>query len=331
MARLRYGIVLLLLWPGLALAQRAPIDPPVAGRPAGFSNIVGKYVEPRIVAEPTEVQVEEPITLRIYITGEGPQKYEPKRESLRLFPAWEDDFYVQDVREEDAVMRDKKTWLFVYRLRPKHTRIDAIDGIKLVFYNPEKSGKNKFQTERAERITIVVKPVPDTPPPVELPLTEPDSFYRCADARSVLTKSTPRPIAPSGVQIAGFLAAIPLACLFGALAWRRYRPDEERRQQRQRSRAADRALAQLQAGTDAAWCTVRLYLCERFDFPVDEPTPADVAAFLKRRGFAKELTTQSLAFFQACDAVRFTTGASPPLTGEAARLIHALEADPCVR
>ena len=331
MARLRYGLVLL-LWPCFALAQRAPIDPPVAGRPPGFSNIVGNYTL-KVTAEPTEVRVEEPITLRVYITGVGPERYEPKRENLRLFPAWEDDFYEQDTREEDAVMRDKKTWLFVYRLRPKHTKIDAIDGIKQVYYNPEKPGKNKYGMLFADRNPIVVKPIPDTPPPIELPPAEPDSFYRCAEIGSVLTEPA-APIPLSDAQLAYILAATPLACLVGAMAWRRYRPDEGGRQQRQRSRAANLALAQLQAGTDTAWSAIRLYLQERFAFPVSDPTPADVAAFLKRRGFAKDLCTQCGAFFQACDAVRFTTGASPQatqLTDEAARLIHALEGDPCAR
>src|SRR5271155_5188084 len=61
-----------------AFAQPPSIDPPIVGRPDDFSNIVGKY-DIQASAEPTDVRVEEPITLRIRIIGSGPEKYEPNR------------------------------------------------------------------------------------------------------------------------------------------------------------------------------------------------------------------------------------------------------------
>ena len=179
MTRNQIGLLLLLAWPVPLLAQRGPIDPPVVGRPVDFSNVGGKYAI-QATAEPTEVHVEEPITLRIVITGEGPEEYQPRRAYLRLFPAWDDDFYVQEVPEEHQANPDKKRWLFVYRLRPKHTKIDVIDGIKLVFYNPDKPGKVKFETSRAEPIAIVVKSRPEWSPEV-LPPSVPDSFYHWSD------------------------------------------------------------------------------------------------------------------------------------------------------
>jgi len=78
---------------------------------------------------------------------------------------------------------------------------------------------------------------------------------------------------------------------------------------------------------------VRRYLHERFDFAVTDPTPADVVAFLKRRGFAKECCARALAFFRQCDAFRFTKPEidAKSLIAEASQLIQALEADPCAR
>ena len=52
-----------------AHAQPAPVDPPRTNVPADFSNIVGKFDRPQVEAMPTEVVVEQPITLRITITG----------------------------------------------------------------------------------------------------------------------------------------------------------------------------------------------------------------------------------------------------------------------
>ena len=56
--------------------QPAPIDPPLVNRPDAFSNVVGKY-NLRVTAAPTDVRVEEPILLRVTITGDGAAKYEP--------------------------------------------------------------------------------------------------------------------------------------------------------------------------------------------------------------------------------------------------------------
>ena len=77
---------------------------------------------------------------------------------------------------------------------------------------------------------------------------------------------------------------------------------------------------------------LRRYLRERFDLAVDEPTPADVAAFLKRRGFAKDLCGQVQTFLHVCDAIIYASSPNPAqLSDDAVRLIRALEADPCAR
>ena len=46
--------------------------------------------------------------------------------------------------DEDRVLKDEKTWLFVYRLRPKHVNVKEIDGLKFIYYDPEYRGKTKF-------------------------------------------------------------------------------------------------------------------------------------------------------------------------------------------
>src|ERR1043165_8526688 len=157
-------LVIALLQSRPAVAQRL-LDPPLTGRPEGFSGIVGRY---QISAEafPTEVQVEQPIKLHIIITGQTPPnfsavKYEPKRENLHLFPeTWEKQFYTEEMIDEHQVNRAKKTWTFVYRLRPKHTHIKEIKDIKCVYYDPVAPGTQKYVTRYLEAIPIVVKPRP---------------------------------------------------------------------------------------------------------------------------------------------------------------------------
>jgi hypothetical protein len=320
----------LLAWHATALAQRTPIDPPVAGRPTDFSNIVGKY-DIKAAAEPTAVQVEGVITLRIEIVGSGPAQYEPARKQLRIFPeSWQSDFYVQDMTDKDEVQRDKKTWLFVYRLKPKHANIDAINDIKLVYFDPDKRDRDKFETKYARSIKITVTPKPDkTTEIVVQPAAVPDSFLECIESRQVL-EGGPTTFAISGWQFALFLAAPPFGCVIGFFVWRRCFPHETEVARRFRKSAAARAMNLLRTGDVAAWTVVHRYLRERFRFAVEDPTPAEIAGFLKRLGFAKTLSEQGRAFFRASDAVRFADAEPKQLTDAARDLIQALEADPCV-
>ena len=327
---------LLLWWTTSAFAQKTPDDPPfpVADRPVDFSNIVGKY-DIKARADPTDLQVEQSITLRIQIIGEGRTEYEPNRKYLRLFPdSWKNDFYVQEMQDKHQVIRARKTWLFVYRLKPKHVKVNAIDDIKLVYYDSDIRDKQKFVTKYANSIMITVKPKPDKSEELIVPLSAaPDSFFEYVDARHVLARS-PAPVLVSSLQLICLIVLPPLACLFSVVAWRRCFPNATQRAIQHRAASAARALAQLQSGCVPAWDVVRRYLCNRFDFPVEDPTPSEVSAFLKRRGFALALCEQSRTFLQACDAARYASrGVSElkQLLQDGAGLIQDLEADPCAR
>jgi hypothetical protein len=312
-------------------AQPIVIDP--THQPDDFSKIVGKY-SIKASAAPAEVHVEEAITLRIEITGEGPAQFEPKFKDLRLFPAyWKDDFYVQESPEEREVLRDKKTWVFVYRLKPKHGKVKEIGDIRLCYYDPQSTAKIKYVTKFAEpAITLKVTPKPDRSGDKIVDIgAAPASFYQRIESSRVL--AAPTTVVISEAQLGLLLAAPPLACLIGAVAWRRWFPDKARKARQHRDNSAARAIAHLRGSGASAWDAVRLYLRERFDFAATDATPMEVAAFLKRRGFAKAVDEQARAFFQACDAVRFNAGATAaqPLADNAVCLIEALEADPCAR
>lgn len=323
-----WTILLLVLWTASASAQPASIDPPLVGRPDGFSNIVGKY-DIQVSAEPTEVSVEEPITLRIRIVGSGPAKYEPSRKHLDIFPKWDDDFYVQEMRDEHRVERDKKTWLFVYRLKPKHAKITAIDGITLIYYDPDERGKSKFITVPADAIPLKVKPKPQSLSE-EAPAAVPDSFLECAPATEVLAHSAP--FSPGWILLLAVLIGMLLACMIGALAWKRIYPDARVLKERRRTGAAQCALAELRRGEDNPWSIVCRYLRDRLDFAAMDATPREVGRFLKRRGFALGRCALAEDFFSKCDAARYTEasfGDAEALAAQAVRLIESLEADRC--
>jgi hypothetical protein len=328
MARPLVALILVLTPSSLLHAQPALIDLPIAGRPVDFSNIVGKY-EIKASAAPTVVHVEESIFLKIEIIGAGPAKYEPKRSTLKLIPAfWEKDFYLQDVPAEDRVMRDEKTWLFVYRLKPKRADVAAIPLITLHYYDPSQSEKNRFQKDYGGPIPIAVTAKPDPQPNVVDIEVAPQSFYMRASSQEVL-RSTPV-YELNGYRLAAWLALPPILGVFTTWAYRRSRPGRQELARRYQNEAAKRALTLLAAGSP--WNVVTSYLRERFDFSALDGTPIEVEKFLKRRGFTLSLCRQSRAFFEACDTVRFTQSFAEAdrLIKEAECLIHALEADPCM-
>ncbi len=331
MLRLFVALWLLFIAYCPALCQGVSVDPPVAGRPENFSNIVGTY-KISATAEPVDVRVEESITLHIWITGKGPERYAPKRKYLRLFPdSWERDFYILPLPDEDGVNREKEgSWHFAFRLKPKHEKIDTIDGITLWTYNPDRPGKTKYVADFAPAITIKVRPKTDQADglTIDVPAV-PASFYEIANGSEVL--ALPSSVVISQGHLIVLLVVPPFLCFLGAVIWRRYSADETRLRREIRERAAQRAQTCL-AADGRAWDAVRQYLAERFDFRPVDPTPTDISEFLRRRGFAKSLYQKAHTFFQACDAIRFACLESRrDLAQDASQLIQSLEADPCAR
>jgi hypothetical protein len=316
-------------------AQTPSIDPPLAGRPAHFSNIVGAYTI-RVSAEPIDVPVEEPIVLRVTITGRGPAKYQPDRKQLKLFPdTWSRDYYVEPVPDEDRLLPEEGTWVFMYRLRPKHQRITAIDGIKLAYYQPSNgNAPGRFQSVYADPIAISVKPRPAAPEiRQDLPVrTAPASFYELPDTAEVLTPWPATPSIPAWL-VCVVLLAPPIVTVAGVRCWRTLFPGGRERLRRETSLAARRAFQSLQpAGKEPVWVVFGAYLRERLAFPAEEPTPAEVQHFLRKRGVARPIAEKLAAFLGACDAARFAgrgAESAAALKEEAGRLIHALEDDLC--
>jgi hypothetical protein len=310
----------------LPMQDTKSFDPPSTGRPLNFSNIVGQY-DIKVSATPTEVHVDEAIVLTVEISGTGPKAYEPARKSLRLFPAsWEDDFFINDAR--DAVDLKARTWTFTYRLKPKHVKVKEIDGIELVFYDPSQNERNRFQSRFGAAIPLTVMATPEKDVVVE-PLAA--SFYRQSTPGEIASAWTTYEAPPWALMLA--IGLPPLLCFLGVVIYRRFTPGDVELRRRRRNEAAQRALADLHQGHDPAWTVVAMYLHERFDFPVIAATPAEVALFLKRCGFAKPVCEAGRTFFQDCDSVRYRRESSddPGLGAAGANLIQALEADPCAR
>ncbi len=345
-----------------ARAQEPPvIIPPVA--PPDFSQLVGKY-HISSSASPTEVIVEEPITLKVRIVGQGPPEYRPERKNLHIFPAdLDNDFHVEAVPDQDHLLPEKGVWEFVYRLRPKRTDVARIPELKLKFYAPD---SKRFVPSFADEIPITVTPRSEaTAEKMNLKVVQaPERFYKLRPVEEVLRDDSPMP-APSPEMLAALLAGPPLLCFVWYRLWRRWYPNAAERRRRRHSKAARLALNYLSKQKDDVPRTRAAavdYLRQRLDLPALDPAPQEVARHLKRLGIAKPLIADWSKFLQACDQVRYApsarawpglrysetpavqtepasaTGVSEYLNpghpgdfnAEAIRLINAVEGDPCV-
>jgi hypothetical protein len=326
--------LLALVFPASLFAQAETDEPPIAGRPENFSGIVGAY-RLAVDVDRTEVVVEGPLTLTVRTIGQGPAQYQPERKNLRLFSKeMLDDFYVEDLPKRDRHLPEANTWEFVYRLRPKHSGVKQVPGLKLVYYLPTRM---KYQTTFASPISLEVRPRPAVKLPEELRAPGmPERIYEVATGDSVLRISGKR-VFSGPWPLVLLVAAPPALCAIGLTLWRRRHPDVVRLREQLRNRAATQSLQALQGhqGNDPAQVAglVVNYLQRRLALVPHEPTPDEVVRHLRRKEVSRGLAERFAGFFQACDAARFSPAAMPEMkrfAAEATELIHSLEAEPCL-
>ncbi|MCI0376695.1 MAG: DUF4381 domain-containing protein [Gemmataceae bacterium] len=299
--------------------------------PKNFSQLAGKFTL-SASATPAKVRVEEPVTLTVRIVGQA-DKYPPQRGMLHLFPEeLTADFYVEDADDKDKHDPVKGLWEFVYRLRPKRADVKAIPGLRLVYFAPD---RKKFQTSFADEIPITVTEKTEKAL-AELQLNvvpAPPGFYSMASVEEVVYQDGRTPLPPT--WLLGVAVAAPLlVCFLWYRRWRRLHPSIQEARRNLRSRAAQTALAQLEnesVPVERTRAAVSEFLRQRFDLPANEPTPAEVARFLRRLGADKATVLACANFLQKCDAQRFgpKTAETATLRDDASRLIHVLEASPC--
>jgi len=312
------------------VGQPAVEAPPVAGRPPQFSRIVGSY-RIEATAAPTQVIVEEPLQLRVRIVGQGPKEYQPQRKYLRIFP---DDFanqyYVEDVPDQDRLLTEENAWEFVYRMRPKSTEVKFIPGLKLVYYHP---ARQKYATSFADAIPLTVQPPAQKVdmPPVKT-IVAPPGFLELSSPGEVGFWQIHR-VPPWWVLLLG-LVLPPLFCFVVGWWWpRRY----SRIATMQRSGSMQKVLDSLTKGTgtdDNVPATLTGYLREKLHLSGLEPTPLEVVNRLRRLGATKAVVRDVQGLLETCDRARFQPHANikaDQLRQQAIGILHRLEAETCVR
>jgi hypothetical protein len=325
----------------VAVAVRAgdipePLEIPVVGRPANlpFSDAAGIFtVSAR--AEPTSVQVEQPLTFILSVHAEVdrcPRFLPPHRLDLAQIRAFDERFYILDDPKQDSYNEATHRWEFVYRLKPRRVDVTEIPGVPFVYFDPTIQPESKgFQTPYTDEIPLKVQTGDSVPLPVQ---QVPDLFLQTQPAAAVLDRRAAWSL-PGWPYLILLLLAPPLVCAGWYMIWRRLYPDAARRLQQRRSRAATLALKLLQrlprGATDERAthiaAAVTTYLQQRLDLPAAEPTPVEAARHLRAAGYPDALTKRAEEFFHTCDTARFYPNASAANLPESAQqLILDLEA-----
>jgi hypothetical protein len=300
---------------------------PSAGKPDNFSEAAGLYDRLSVRASPTTVQVEEPITLVVRITSlvPGPFAHPPQRDKLKLFPkTFENDFFIEELPEQDRFLAEQNAWEFAYRVFPRHSGVKVIPSLTFAYFKT--NGAQEYKAVDSDEIAISVKPrltvQMDTP-----------ALIRARMHPAVFGKDLLGGNGPGTPLIVLAFALPPVLCMAGVILWQRLFPDAAASARLRRSRAFRQAAKQLRRlgrrpPAEAVARVVILYLRARIDLTTAEPTPLEIKIALLAAGLPQEVAQSAERFCHSCDAERFgdaDSGAPGRLAEEATRVLQAVE------
>jgi hypothetical protein len=324
-----------LLFPFQLIAQELPVQ----GRPtfAPFSQAIGQF-QVATRAAPTTLQAEDPLIFTIRVSAVGPVVQAPERPDLRELPEFDESFFIEDRTDQDRA--DDNSWEFVYQLKPRTTAVTSIPGFPLIYYQPGTLPASKgYMTRWSPAIPLEVKPREDSVPNQDngslVPADVPATVYQFVNDTRALLRDDSFHVPVAWISL--LLIMPPALCLGWYLTWRRLYPDAARLARQRRSKAAQRALDQLQHSfrtpIQAQQVTeiIAQYLRQRLDLPAGEPTPPEIAAHLQKLHFGQALVEKATVFFKQADAARFLPAANVPtaLVESGKELILALETESC--
>lgn len=301
---------------------------PSEGKPAGFTGLVGNY---RLVASatPTEVQVGDPITLTVQVSG-------PHLKRVELPPLGEQlpaaDFKVPAEMAPGELGELLKT--FTQTIRVARAGVPEIPKLTLSFFN---SDSGRYESAVSEPIPLRVKEAKQltvrdaegvAAPPAKRSLNpvEAGIAYNYEDEELLAREELPAPWRLSGGRIL-FLAGLPglFFSLLGVKLFRRWR-------QSARVEPAKMAYSEFRKslhGAAGVAAALQIYLGRRLGLAPGAITSQEVAS--RWAGLVEEPLLARLAAVMAQgEAARYAggvgQGATPALLAEAEAVVAALEA-----
>ena len=315
------------------------LDLPARGRPPGFSGLVGKY---SIAAEatPNEVNVGDPITLTVKISG---PRYLGNVDlpALSAQPALARAFKIPSERSPGTVKGRAK--VFTQTLRARHAEVAGIPPIELSYFDVE-SGRYQRATTEPIPLTVNIARIvtvrdaegladPGTVQ-TELETLEGGIAHNYEDF-DALESQTYGPTAWLASPLWATLIFVPPLAYGGLFAFvvvakKRY-GDPRQRRAREAFKKLKKALDGAEeiapgddARADAALLeAVRHYLGDRLGLASGALTFADAERELSARGVSPEISAEWSKLFERREAGRYAGGGLSGATGETARAIRS--------
>ena len=295
---------------------------PHAGRPATFSGAVGQF-ELDVTAEPTQLRVGDPLSLRMLLSGAGrvTDAQPPSLVNAEGFRTYRP--------QMDQPAPD--TTVFEQVLIPQDETLDAIPAVHFSYFDPEAA---QYRTLTSQPIRLLLRPAPDGPAGTLVDGLPAQTEQLGQDI--VYIKDEPgRFHSPGRVwyrsPVFWLWHVVPLG-LLGAAVWydrRRRRLSGDARyarfaragkQARHGLRAAEQALAESDSTAFYALLsrTLQDYLAAKLDLPPGRIEPGTVAA----RGVAADCVARVAEILAVCEQVRFAPGTAE---GDGPSALRAVE------
>ena len=295
---------------------------PTEGRPPGFAGHVGEY---RIgaSAEPTEVNIGDPITLTLTI--EGPDYLEhiimPSLQSQGLLAR---DFKIPEERADGTIQGKKK--VFTQTIRARNEEIEEIPQIELAYFDTK---EGRYRIARSKPIPIKVNPTrvvtaSDAEGIEAAPLGTPIEQWREGISYNFEGSSVLEPQEYGILSVVtkpGWLAVILIPPVFygalfsGLLFIRRRRSDPAAKRARGAFRRLHRRLGDAAARGDfqePALEVLRDYLGDKLDRTGATITALDIERLFGERSVPDELTDALLEIIHTLEAGAYAGAAFGP-------------------
>lgn len=283
---------------------------PAAGRPESFNGAVGRFSF-RATAKPTSVQVGDPITLQMVISGDG--NFDrvmmpplPIDGSFRLFG--------EPVRKQTD-----NAIVFEQVVSPRSADVHEIPTVPFSFFDTE---SGQYRTVQSAPVPITVTAVSNSTAQVFaaketviLPSTEEHAFATESDVQRAAQW-----ISNVWKKIRPWLWAVPvlliawLAGFAGHKIFHHRRQDTARLRRQKAPKAARAALKQAahaakkndaKAFHDALWCALTDYFGHRLNLPPGEVSPQTALRALSEAGFGPGPIATLQGLFEQTEASRY--------------------------
>lgn len=284
---------------------------PEKGRPATFSGLVGDY-RLNATAKPTEVNVGDPITLTVTLTGPYVARAELPALERFLSPS---SFKIPEEIAPGETGPGRK--IFTQTIRATNERVSEIPPLELVYFD---TASGRYQSTTTEPIPLDVHATrvvtaddavgADARPHRKIQAAREGLAHNYEGEDVLVSRSETSPW-PAHWWIL-LLALPPLLFLATALASgliRRHGHDPARKRSQRALAELRRALAVPDLSPDTLSLAARNYLAAKLDKKAGALTFGDVAPLLEARGVAREVLAELGRLMEQCESLRYAGGA----------------------